>query len=87
MNNLNIAHIAMLIMNFFTHSAASFPKEAAIASLNDPLEAPANDVPKIPLLPLIIDPDAPIRRGVLPSGEVREIAIGSGILVFVTLKD
>lgn len=62
-------------------SAASFPKEAAIASRNDPLDAPVNDVPKIPLLPVIIDPAAPPRRGLLPSGELREIAIGPGIFV------
>lgn len=40
---------------------ASLPKEAAIASLNEPLEAPAKEDPKTPL-ELVNEPDeVPLR--------------------------
>ena len=66
-----------------THSAASLPKEAAIASRNEPLEAPANEEPKIPLLLPVSEPEAPLCRVIVLSGELLDIAIGPGIVIMI----
>lgn len=70
----------MFILIMITHSAASLPKEAAIASRNDPLEAPAKEDPKIPLLLPVSEPEGPVCLVIVLSGELLDIAIGPGIV-------